>query len=197
MLHSYRSELSAARLALNSRCLKNDSWFISPQRISCSSDSSSISKTNVDNKRKLEIRSKRNKLSPTTRIQDLLSENEREEFGLHKNASDKTLSLQGHTDNTLNVSEHNNEDGNYSTDNPVAYNPTNPRSAKNLSYLEMSPDDVKNSLSYKSNRKRQPTLSGSKRKTFRTLSVADRIASLQAETNEEKHELTEDRNGDK
>ena len=148
MHHSYRSELSVARQALNSRCIKNDTLFMSPQR-SCSSDSSSFSKADVANKRKLEIRSKRNKLSPTTRIQDLLSENECEEFGLQKNTPDETSATQGQTDNTLKVSERNNEHGNYSIDNPVGYNPTNPRSAKNLSYLEMSPDDVKSSLSSK------------------------------------------------
>jgi hypothetical protein len=192
---SYRSELSAARLALNSRPIKNDILFISPQRI-CSSDSSSLSKADDDNKRKLEIRSKRNKLSPTNRIQDLLSENECEEFRLHKNTPEETSSLQGQTDNTLKLSKRDNEHCNYSIDNPVGYNPTNPRSAKNLSYLERSPDDIKGSLPYKRNRKRQVP-SGTKRKDFRTLSVADRIERLQGETNEEKHEATGDRNGDK
>ena len=169
---------------INSGYIKKDGRLMSTHRILYSSDNSSISKTDDGNERKLE-KPKRNQLSPTSRIQNLLFEEKGEEPQLRKNASGagETLPLHRRTENTEKIFEHD-EHINYSNDNPVGYNPTNPRSATNLSYLDLP--------SYTSNLK-QSDLSGSRRKSFRTLSVADRITSLQAEGSEEKHDSTKGR----
>ena len=67
-----------------------------------------------------------NKLSPTSRVLDMLSEERNSEVDL-KNSNEHTV-FNEKTDNRVKQT----------SINPIKYNPCNPRSAKNMSYLDNS-----------------------------------------------------------
>ena len=116
-----------------------------------------------------------NQLSPTSRILDMLSNEKSSKTNLNNSSAKEETVLSDNTENEVIPIP--------GTKNPTNYNSSNPRSAKNMSYVTFPSHGETNNSSFMVSEKKS-----SNRNPIRSLSVADRIASLKndTESNEQK-----------
>lgn len=107
---------------------------------------------------------KRSKLSPTSRLSDMFSQDQTLASELNDSLNQKRPLVYTETEQCANKTSH--------TANPINYNPSNPRSIKNMSFLPSADakELIDNSL--------QPALKESKQKFMKPLSVKKRIETL-------------------